>query len=39
LQRYLKEAKLKLDACVEDIDYKTPRGIDQFPEGTAAIAK
>ena len=29
LHRYLKEAKLKLDACVEDIDYKTPRGIDQ----------
>jgi DNA replication protein DnaC len=29
MQRYLKAAKLKLDACVEDIDYKTPRGIDQ----------
>jgi DNA replication protein DnaC len=29
LNRYLKEAKLKLDACVEDIDYQTPRGIDQ----------
>ena len=29
MQRYLKEAKLKLDACVEDIDYQTPRGIDQ----------
>jgi DNA replication protein DnaC len=29
MKRYLKEAKLKLDACVEDIDYKTPRGIDQ----------
>jgi DNA replication protein DnaC len=29
LDRYLKEAKLKLDACVEDIDYQTPRGIDQ----------
>lgn len=29
LHRYLKEAKLKLDACVEDIDYQTPRGIDQ----------
>jgi len=27
LNRYLKEAKLKLDACVEDIDYQTPRGI------------
>jgi DNA replication protein DnaC len=29
LDRYLKEAKLKLDACIEDIDYQTPRGIDQ----------
>ena len=29
LQRYLKEAKLKINACIEDIDYKTPRGIDQ----------
>jgi DNA replication protein DnaC len=29
MQRYLKQAKLKLVACVEDIDYKTPRGIDQ----------
>ena len=29
LHRYLKEAKLKLDACIEDIDYQTPRGIDQ----------
>jgi DNA replication protein DnaC len=29
MQRYLKQAKLKLNACVEDIDYKTPRGIDQ----------
>jgi hypothetical protein len=29
LQRYLKEAKLKLNACVEDIDYQTPRGIQK----------
>lgn len=29
MKRYLKEAKLKLQACVEDIDYKTHRGIDQ----------
>jgi len=29
IQRYLKQAKLKLNACVEDIDYKTPQGIDQ----------
>ena len=29
LERYLKNARLKLNACVEDIDYKAPRGIDQ----------
>jgi len=29
LERYLKNAHLKIAACVEDIDYKTPRGIDQ----------
>lgn len=29
MKRYLQEAKLKINACVEDIDYKTPRGIDQ----------
>jgi DNA replication protein DnaC len=29
MQRYLKNAQMKLNACVEDIDYKTPRGIDQ----------
>ena len=29
LQRYLKNARLKTSACVEDIDYKTPRGIDK----------
>ena len=27
MQRYLKAAKMKLNACVEDIDYQTPRGI------------
>jgi DNA replication protein DnaC len=29
LQRLLKEAKLKLNACAEDIDYKHPRNIDK----------
>ena len=29
MDRYLKNARMKLNACVEDIDYKTPRGIDQ----------
>ncbi len=29
LQRYLRNAKLKINACVEDIDYKSPRGLDQ----------
>jgi DNA replication protein DnaC len=29
LQRLLKEAKLKMNACVENIDYKNPRGIDK----------
>jgi len=29
MQRYLANAKLKLNACVEDIDYKSPRDIDQ----------
>ncbi len=29
LKRLLKEAKLKLQASGEDIDYKTPRGIDK----------
>jgi len=28
-ERYLKNAQMKLNACVEDIDYKTPRGIDR----------
>ena len=29
MKRLLKEAKLKINACVEDLDYKTPRGIDK----------
>ena len=29
LKRLLTEAKLKINACAEDIDYKNPRGIDQ----------
>src|SRR5512139_1860069 len=29
LRRLLKEAKLKLQACIEDIDYRTPRGIEK----------
>lgn len=29
MQRLLKNARLKLTACIEDIDYKTPRGIDK----------
>jgi DNA replication protein len=29
MERYLKNARLKLNACVEDIDYKAPRGIDR----------
>ena len=29
LQRLLKEAKLKINACVEDIDYQHPRGLDK----------
>jgi len=29
MQRLLKNAKLKVNACVEDIDYKSPRGIDK----------
>ncbi len=27
--RYLKNARLKINACVEDIDFKSPRGLDQ----------
>jgi DNA replication protein DnaC len=29
LQRLLKDAKFKIQACPEDIDYKNPRGIDK----------
>lgn len=29
LKRLLNNAKLKMNACIEDIDYKTPRGIDK----------
>lgn len=29
LKRLLTQAKLKLNACIEDIDYRTPRGIDK----------
>ncbi|RQD78233.1 MAG: AAA family ATPase [Candidatus Syntrophonatronum acetioxidans] len=29
LQRLLKEAKLKLNACMEDIDYQHPRNLDK----------
>jgi DNA replication protein DnaC len=29
MKRLLKNAKLRVDACIEDIDYKTPRGIDK----------
>ena len=28
MKRLLKNAKLKINACIEDIDYKSPRGID-----------
>ena len=29
MNRLLKSAKLKINGCVEDINYKTPRGIDK----------
>jgi DNA replication protein DnaC len=29
LNRLLKDAKLKLQACLEDIDYRTPRGLEK----------
>ncbi len=29
MKRLLGNAKLKVDACIEDIDYRTPRGIDK----------
>src|SRR3990172_9367986 len=30
MQRLLKNAKLKINACVEDIDYRSPRGLDKW---------
>ena len=29
MKRLLQNAKLRVEACIEDIDYKTPRGIDK----------
>ena len=29
MKRLLKNAKLRVNACIEDIDYKAPRGIDK----------
>jgi len=29
MKRLLNNAKLKINACIEDIDFKTPRGIDK----------
>jgi DNA replication protein DnaC len=29
LRRLLRQAKLKQEACIEDIDYRTPRGLDR----------
>ena len=29
MKRLLEDAKLKINACMEDIDYKSPRGIDR----------
>jgi len=29
IKRLLEEAKLKINACMEDIDYKSPRGLDR----------
>jgi DNA replication protein DnaC len=29
MKRLLRNARLRVDACIEDIDYKTPRGIDK----------
>lgn len=29
MKRLLKNAKLRVDACIEDIDYKAPRGVDK----------
>ena len=37
--RLLKAAKLRLNACVEDIDYRHPRGIDRAFMSTLASAQ
>ena len=29
MKRLLHNAKLKINGCIEDIDYKTPRGVDK----------
>jgi DNA replication protein DnaC len=29
MKRLLQNAKLRVEACIEDVDYKTPRGIDK----------
>ena len=29
MKRFLSNAKLKINGCVEDIDYRTPRGLDK----------
>ncbi len=36
LTRLLKTAKLRLNACVEDIDYRHPRGLDRSSIGSLA---
>ena len=39
LTRLLKAAKLRLNACVEDIDYRHPRGLDRPFMSTLASAQ
>ncbi len=39
LARLLKAAKLRLNACVEDIDYRHPRGLDRAFMSTLASAQ
>ncbi|MCO4835808.1 MAG: IstB-like ATP-binding domain-containing protein, partial [Acidimicrobiaceae bacterium] len=39
LTRLLKAAKLRLNACVEDIDYRHPRGLDRAFMRTLASAQ
>lgn len=29
IKRFIKNAKFKINACIEDIDYKSPRGVDK----------